>query len=93
MHHEIFSAFVDIAGDLGPNTGTNEQTIARLFGGRSDAWADFDPATVIGRHQQYAALSGYFAFVVSNHTVAAKPLSRAHRNVSHSRLPAPASTQ
>jgi S-formylglutathione hydrolase FrmB len=65
MHPEMFSAFVDIAGDLGPNTGTKEQTIARLFGGRSDAWANFDPATVIGRHQQYAGLSGYFAFVAS----------------------------
>ena len=33
MHLGMFSAFVDIAGDLGPNSGTKAQTIARLFGG------------------------------------------------------------
>ncbi len=33
MHPELFSAFVDIAGDLGPTAGTKEQTVARLFGG------------------------------------------------------------
>jgi S-formylglutathione hydrolase FrmB len=43
MHPELFSAFVDIAGDLGPNTGTKAQTIARLFGGNAAAWAAFDP--------------------------------------------------
>ena len=29
MHPELFSTFVDIAGDMGPNAGTKEQTIAR----------------------------------------------------------------
>jgi S-formylglutathione hydrolase FrmB len=57
---ELFSAFVDIAGDLGPNTGTKTQTIARLFGGDADAWAAFDPTTVITRHGQYSGLSGLF---------------------------------
>ena len=50
MHPDMFSAFEDIAGDLGPNSGTKAQTIARLFGGNADAWAAFDPTTVITRH-------------------------------------------
>ena len=33
MHPELFSTFVDIAGDMGPNAGTKEQTIARIYGG------------------------------------------------------------
>ena len=33
MHPELFSSFVDIAGDMGPNAGTKDQTIARLYGG------------------------------------------------------------
>ena len=33
MHPDMFSAFEDIAGDLGPNSGTKAQTIASLFGG------------------------------------------------------------
>jgi S-formylglutathione hydrolase FrmB len=60
MHPDMFSAFVDIAGDLTPNTGTKEQTIARLFGGNVDAWAAFDPTTVITRHGRYTAVSAWF---------------------------------
>ena len=33
MHPELFSSFVDIAGNMGPDAGTKAQTIARLFGG------------------------------------------------------------
>jgi S-formylglutathione hydrolase FrmB len=57
---ELFSAFVDIAGDVGPNSGNKAQTIARLFGGDANAWAAFDPATVIARHGQYSGVAGLF---------------------------------
>ncbi len=60
MHPELFSSFVDIAGNLGPETGTKAQTIARLFGGNADAWAAFDPATVIAKHGRYQGVSGWF---------------------------------
>lgn len=33
MHPEKFSAFVDIAGDAGPNVGNKTQTITTLFSG------------------------------------------------------------
>jgi S-formylglutathione hydrolase FrmB len=61
MHPELFSSFVDIAGDLGPTVGTKEQTISRLFGGDANAWAAFDPTTVIKRHGPYTGISGWFA--------------------------------
>jgi S-formylglutathione hydrolase FrmB len=60
MHPELFSAFVDIAGNMGPEAGTKAQTIARLFGGNAAAWADFDPSTVIARHGRYTGISGWF---------------------------------
>ncbi len=60
MHPELFSSFVDIAGNLGPETGTKAQTIARLFGGNADAWAAFDPSTVIAKHGRYHNTSGWF---------------------------------
>ncbi len=60
MHPDIFSAFVDIAGDHSPNVGTREQTVARLFGGSTAAWAAFDPATVMARHGRYTGVSGWF---------------------------------
>ena len=36
MHPDMFSAFEDIAGDIAPNSGTKDQTIARLFGGNAE---------------------------------------------------------
>jgi S-formylglutathione hydrolase FrmB len=61
MHPDMFSAFEDIAGDLSPNSGTKAQTIDRLFGGNADAYAAFDPATVITRHGPYTGVAGWFA--------------------------------
>ena len=61
MHPELFGAFVDIDGQLGPNAGTKQQTIARLFGGDADAWAAFDPRTVIGNHGLYHGMSAWFS--------------------------------
>ncbi|WP_374023572.1 alpha/beta hydrolase [Mycobacterium sp. HNNTM2301] len=60
MHPELFSAFVDIAGDRSPNVGPKDQTIAKLFDGNRTAWAAFDPLTVIARHGRYTGLSGWF---------------------------------
>ena len=61
MHPELFSTFVDIGGDLGPNAGTKEQTVERLFNGDEAAWASFDPTTVMNRHGHYTGVSGVFA--------------------------------
>ena len=61
MHPELFSAFVDIDGDIGPNAGTKEQTVERLFDGDEAAWASFDPTTVMTRHGRYTGMSGVFA--------------------------------
>ena len=61
MHPNLFSAFVDFEGDFTPNAGNKAQTIANLFGGNADAWAAFDPRTVINRHGRYTGVSGWFA--------------------------------
>lgn len=61
MHPDMFSTFVDVAGDFFPNAGNKAQTIARLFGGNADAWAAFDPTTVISRHGPYSDVAGWFA--------------------------------
>jgi S-formylglutathione hydrolase FrmB len=66
MHPELFSSFVDISGNMGPEAGTKAQTIARLFGGNRNAWAAFDPATVIARHGHYKGVSGWFDISSSN---------------------------
>ncbi len=75
MHPDLFSAFVDIAGNMGPEAGTKAQTIARLFGGNAAAWASFDPSTVIARHGRYHGVSGWF-------DVSSSTPSRHHRGFS-----------
>lgn len=65
-HPDTFSAFVDIAGDRSPNVGAREQTIDRLFGGDTAAWAAFDPITVMNRHGRYSGVSGWFDVPSSN---------------------------
>ena len=60
MHPEMFSAFVDIAGDVRPNVGGKDQSLAKLFGGDAAAWAAFDPITVMNRHGRYSGLAGWF---------------------------------
>ncbi len=61
MHPELLRAFVDFEGDFSPNAGNKAQTIADLFGGNADAWAAFDPTTVMNRHGRYTGVSGWFA--------------------------------
>jgi S-formylglutathione hydrolase FrmB len=61
MHPDLFSSFVDVAGDVGPNAGTKSQTIKRLFGGSAAQWAAYDPSTVITKHGPYPGVSGWFA--------------------------------
>lgn len=61
MHPSMFSKFVDIAGDTGPNAGTREQTIERLYGGDAARWAAYDPATVMAAHGPYQGISGWFS--------------------------------
>lgn len=61
MNPTLFSTFVDVAGDFYPNAGNKAETITRLFGGNADAWAAFDPTTVISRHGPYTGISGWFA--------------------------------
>jgi len=61
MHPDLFSSFVDIAGDFAPNSGGRTATVDRLFGGNAAAYAAFEPATVIAKHGRYQNVSGWFA--------------------------------
>jgi len=61
MHPEMFHTFLDIDGQLSPNAGSKEQTIARLYGGNADAYDHFDPLTVLKANAPYADVAGLFA--------------------------------
>jgi S-formylglutathione hydrolase FrmB len=60
MHPDMFTAFVDIAGDRNPNIGGKDLTVAKLFGGDVAAWAGYDPTTVMNKHGRYTGVSGWF---------------------------------
>ena len=62
MHPDLFSAFVDIAGDLSPefgHQGADHRTASSAA--NAAAWAAFDPTTVIANHGPYTRVSGWFA--------------------------------
>ena len=59
-HPTTIGHFVDISGDLTPNTGDKAQTIAGLYGGSVAAWNAHDPLTVMARHGRYCGISGRF---------------------------------
>lgn len=61
---ELFTAFVDIDGDIAPNAGNKAQTIERLYGGNAAAYAEWDPATLIAEHGPYEGIAGWFAVSV-----------------------------
>jgi S-formylglutathione hydrolase FrmB len=69
MHPELFSAFVDLDGDLGPNAGSKDQSVARLFGGDVDAWAAFDPKSVVEARGQYRGMSAWIGVSEPTSTV------------------------
>jgi S-formylglutathione hydrolase FrmB len=61
LHPEMFSAFMDMDGDLGPNSGNRQQTIDRLYGGHADEWKRVDPMSILKQNGDYSSVSGYFA--------------------------------
>jgi S-formylglutathione hydrolase FrmB len=69
MHPESFHTFLDIDGQLGPNAGSKEQTIARLFGGDAAAYDRFDPLTAMKTGGPYTGIAGLFAVSGSGPTV------------------------
>ena len=69
---ELFSAFVNIDGDIAPSTGTKAQTIERLFGGDADAYAQWDPTTLMTENGSFDGdIAGWFAVSAAPGTVGA----------------------
>jgi S-formylglutathione hydrolase FrmB len=66
---DMFSAIVWLDGTLGPNAGTKDQTVARLFGGDEAAWETFDPKTIITRHGPYDGMAAWLGVAENTPTV------------------------
>ena len=79
-HPQVFGHFLDISGDLGPNMGDRNSTIAKLYDGDAAAYDANDPMTVLAHHGKYPkGFSGMFADgdQESKHIQQAKQLSAA----------------
>lgn len=59
-HPDQFSAFVDLAGDLGPNLGNHKKTLHSLFRGSDSVSASYDPITLMHTNH-YPGTHGWFA--------------------------------
>ncbi|WP_194899079.1 alpha/beta hydrolase [Catenulispora pinisilvae] len=61
-HPAVFGHFLDISGDLGPNKGDKNSTIATLYGGNAAEFAADDPMTILGKRKKWPkGFSGMFA--------------------------------
>jgi S-formylglutathione hydrolase FrmB len=76
MHPDLFSTFESIAGDLAPNSGDQQQTIQRLFGGNAAAYNAFAPLNVLAHHGPYADTAGWYD---DSNGIGAKPPKWLHR--------------
>jgi S-formylglutathione hydrolase FrmB len=59
-HPHRFHHFLDISGDIGPNSGDRQSTVDKLYGGSAAAWAAHDPMTLLAHHRRYLGVSGLF---------------------------------
>jgi S-formylglutathione hydrolase FrmB len=58
-HPNVYHYFLDIAGELGPEVGSKQETIAKLFGGSETEWAAHQPSLLLDQHN-YPQISGFF---------------------------------
>lgn len=56
-HPEVYGTVFDISGELAPQRGSVDQTIAKGFGGNPAAYAAAAPIAVLGAHGPYAQLT------------------------------------
>jgi S-formylglutathione hydrolase FrmB len=68
-HPDLLRSFVDLDGQLGPNAGDKAQTVTRLFGGDANAWAAFDPKTVVEARGHYDGTSAWLGVSDQTSTV------------------------
>lgn len=82
-HSDVFSHFLDISGDLGPNAGDKQSTIDKLYGGDAAAYDAHDPLTVMAHHGKYRNVTGLFESgdQEGSHIKQANELSAAGRQV------------
>ncbi|MFT2816507.1 alpha/beta hydrolase [Leifsonia sp. A12D58] len=60
-HPELFGNILDISGELVPQNGDTEQTIAAGFGGDAAAYAAAAPTVILAAHAPYSNLLALFA--------------------------------
>ena len=58
-HPNIYHYFLDFGGEIGPETGSKENTILTLFNGSESAWAAHQPSLLLAKNN-YKGMGGYF---------------------------------
>ncbi|MDF2442164.1 MAG: hypothetical protein JWR01_367, partial [Subtercola sp.] len=58
---DLFSSFIDVAGEAGPTLGSAQATIDTGFGGSGAAYEAAQPAAIMARRGSYRGVTGVFA--------------------------------
>ncbi|MEJ3404223.1 alpha/beta hydrolase-fold protein [Rathayibacter sp. YIM 133350] len=61
-HPELFSAIVDVSGQVTPRNGDTANTIAVGFGGSASAYMAARPATILAAHAPYTGTTAVFGY-------------------------------
>ncbi|MFB6720742.1 alpha/beta hydrolase [Kribbella sp. NPDC056345] len=82
-HPGTFTHFVDISGDLEPNSGDDHDTLIQLYGGSVASEQANEPLKVMHAHGKYTGVSGMFltSTAEKTHQREAHQLSRAAAKV------------
>ena len=83
MHPDLFATFEDIGGDRGPNSGTKQQTIERLYGGDAARGMHTTPARSWQNTAPTAASQGTSTIRKSHPTTRPRTCPTALSNVPH----------
>jgi enterochelin esterase-like enzyme len=58
-HPNVYNYFIDLGGEIGPEVGSEQQTIDTLFGGSESNWAAHQPSTLL-TNNTYKNIGGFF---------------------------------
>lgn len=59
LHPNVYNTFIDMAGEIGPEIGNKQTTVAKLFNGNQQAWQDHQPTYLLST-KKFNNISGYF---------------------------------
>lgn len=76
-HTDVYHYFLDFGGEVGPEAGSKQKTIATLFNGSETAWQEHQPEWLLA-NRKYKGIGGFFAVGQSDKASLVSGITRLH---------------